>query len=248
MKRLITLEPDQSAARIAIDPGDSQGSTRSQPIAAEAGPGLMLALAERDGQRCGGPVLLAGLVVGFGVVELAAGPLGQTSRFSLELLILLVLQLMGPMLVTVLAMALATIRDDEPDPWLERVERLGLKAWRQSVPAAALTGSLLLLLFLTAAVTGGVLASPRGDLIGEIRDLLSGVLLVDLLRAWLRAGVFLAAICGWSQWRVARGLRRGTPVSEQVSNLLVQGLMVLLALKLLWVTALDPLHLSASAQ
>ena len=242
MKRLITLEPDQSAARIAIDPGDSQGSTRSQPIAAEAGPGLMLALAERDGQRCGGPVLLAGLVVGFGVVELAAGPLGQTSRFSLELLILLVLQLMGPMLVTVLAMALLL------PSWLERVERLGLKAWRQSVPAAALTGSLLLLLFLTAAVTGGVLASPRGDLIGEIRDLLSGVLLVDLLRAWLRAGVFLAAICGWSQWRVARGLRRGTPVSEQVSNLLVQGLMVLLALKLLWVTALDPLHLSASAQ
>ena len=233
MKRLITLEPDQSAARIAIDPGDSQGSTRSQPIAAEAGPGLMLALAERDGQRCGGPVLLAGLVVGFGVVELAAGPLGQTSRFSLELLILLVLQLMGPMLVP---------------SWLEQVERLGLKAWRQSVPAAALTGSLLLLLFLTAAITGGVLASPRGDLIGEIRDLLSGVLLVDLLRAWLRAGVFLAAICGWSQWRVARGLRRGTPVSEQVSNLLVQGLMVLLALKLLWVTALDPLHLSASAQ
>ena len=242
MKRLITLEPDQSAARIAIDPGDSQGSTRSQPIAAEAGPGLMLALAERDGQRCGGPVLLAGLVVGFGVVELAAGPLGQTSRFSLELLILLVLQLMGPMLVTVLAMVLLL------PSWLERVERLGLKAWRQSVPAAALTGSLLLLLFLTAAVTGGVLASPRGDLIGEIRDLLSGVLLVDLLRAWLRAGVFLAAICGWSQWRVARGLRRGTPVSEQVSNLLVQGLMVLLALKLLWVTALDPLHLSASAQ
>ena len=55
----------------------------------------MLAITERDGQRCGGPVLLAGLVVGFGVVELASGPLGQTSRFSLELLILLVLQLMG---------------------------------------------------------------------------------------------------------------------------------------------------------
>jgi hypothetical protein len=146
------------------------------------------------------------------------------------------------MLVTVLAMALLL------PSWLERVERLGLKAWRQSVPAAALTGSLLLLLFLIAAVTGGVLASPRGDLIGEIRDLLSGVLLVDLLRAWLRAGVFLAAMCGWSQWRAARWLRRGTPTSELVSNLLVQGLMVLLALKLLWVTALDPLHLSPSAQ
>lgn len=202
----------------------------------------MLAIAERDGQRCGGPVLLAGLVAGFGVVELASGPLGQTSRFSLELLILLVLQLMGPMLVTVLAMALLL------PSWLERVERLGLKAWRQSVPAAALTGSMLLLLFLSAAVTGGVLASPRGDLIGEIRDLLSGVLLVDMLRAWLRAGLFLAALCGWSQWRAARGLRRGTPASVLVSNLLVEGLMVLLALKLLWVTVLDPLQLRPSAQ
>lgn len=201
-----------------------------------------LRLAERDGQRCGGPVLLAGLVVGFGVVELAAGLLGQTSRFSLELLILLVLQLMGPMLVTVLGMALLL------PSWLERVERLGLKAWRHSVPAAALTGSLLLLLFLLAAVTGGVLASPRGDLIGEIRDLLSGVLLVDMLRAWLRAGVFLAAMCGWSQWRVARGLRRGTPASVLVSNLLVEGLVLLLALKLIWVIALDPLRINSFAQ
>lgn len=201
-----------------------------------------LRLAERDGQRCGGPVLLAGLVVGFGVVELAAGLLGQTSRFSLELLFLLVLQLMGPMLVTVLGMALLL------PSWLERVERLGLKAWRHSVPAAALTGSLLLLLFLLAAVTGGVLASPRGDLIGEIRDLLSGVLLVDMLRAWLRAGVFLAAMCGWSQWRVARGLRRGTPASVLVSNLLVEGLVLLLALKLIWVIALDPLRINSFAQ
>jgi hypothetical protein len=33
-----------------------------------------------------------------------------------------------------------------------------------------------------------------------------------------------------------------------VSNLLVEGLMVLLALKLLWVTVLDPLQLRPSAQ
>lgn len=187
-------------------------------------------------------MLLAGLVVGFGVVELAAGPLAQTSRFSLELLILLVLQLMGPMLVTVLAMALLL------PSWLAQVERLGIQAWKHSVPAAALTGSLLLLLFLTAAVAGGVLASPRADLIAEIRDLLSGVLLVDMLRALLRAGLFLAALCGWSHWRAARGLRRGTASSVLMSQLLVEGLMLLLALKLLWITALDPLHLGPSAQ
>ena len=53
----------------------------------------ILRVAERSGERCGAPVLIAGLIVGIGVVELSCGPLGQTSRFSLELLILLVLQL-----------------------------------------------------------------------------------------------------------------------------------------------------------
>lgn len=42
-------------------------------------------LAERNGERCGGPVILAGLLMGLGVVQLASGPLAQTSRFSLEL-------------------------------------------------------------------------------------------------------------------------------------------------------------------
>ena len=77
----------------------------------------VLRLVERDGQRCGGPVLLVGFVLGAGVVPLASGPLGQTSRFSLELQLLLML----------------------------------------------------------AAVGGGLLASPRADLLGEWRDLLSGL-------------------------------------------------------------------------
>lgn len=105
---------------------------------------VVLHLAERQGQRCGGPILLAGLVLGAGGVELSSGPLGQTSRFSLELLMLLVLQLVGPMLVTLLAMALLLPR------WLEHAERRAERAWREALPAAALVG--------------GVLASPRADL------------------------------------------------------------------------------------
>jgi hypothetical protein len=100
----------------------------------------VLRLGERQGQRCGGPILLAGLVLGAGVVELSSGPLGQTSRFSLELLILLVLQLAGPMLVSLLAMALLL------PPWLEHVGRRRARAWRAALPAAALVGALLLLL------------------------------------------------------------------------------------------------------
>lgn len=197
----------------------------------------VLRLAERQGQRCGGPVLMAGLVLGAGVVELGSGPLGQTSRFSLELLMLLVLQLVGPMLVSLLAMALLLPR------WLEDSQRRGARAWRQALPAAALVGGLLLLLFLIAALVGGVLASPRADLIGELRELLGGVLLTDLLRSTLRAAVFLVILCAFSQWRGHLKLSRGLDPALVSSNLLVEGLMLLLGLKLVWITALDPLQL-----
>jgi len=68
--------------------------------------GQALRIAERFGERCGAPVLIAGLIVGIGVVELGCGPLGQTSRFSLALLILLVLPLVGSGVVAFMAMAL----------------------------------------------------------------------------------------------------------------------------------------------
>jgi hypothetical protein len=202
----------------------------------------VLHLAERCGQRCGGVVLLAGFVLGFGVVELSCGPLAQTSRFGLELLTLLVLQLVGPMLVTLLAMALLL------PTWLDQRQASGPRPWTVSVPAAALVGGLLLLLFLLAALTGGVLASPRADLIGEARELFSGVLLADLLRSMLRCALFLAILCGWSQWRGVKQIKRGVAPALVSSNLLVEGLMLLLGLKLLWITALDPLRLSGSAQ
>jgi tetrahydromethanopterin S-methyltransferase subunit G len=197
-------------------------------------------LAERMGERCGGPVILAGLVLGLGVVQLVTGPLGQSSRFSLELLILLVLQLVGPMLVALLALALLLPR------WLERVQRLGTTAWRDSVPAAAVVGVLLMLLFFAAALCGGVLASPRGDLVGETLDLLKGLRWLDLSRACLRAGVFLALVCVWSQGRLALGLRRERDPGLLVSDQLAEGLVLLLLLKLLWITVVDPLNLTAS--
>lgn len=202
---------------------------------------VVLRRAERQGQRCGGAILLAGLVLGAGVVELSSGPLGQTSRFSLELLILLVLQLIGPMLVTLLAMALLL------PLWLEHAQQRGGRAWREAVPVAALVGALLLLLFLMASLVGGALASPRADLIGELRDLLAGVLLEDLLRSTLRASLFLVILCAFSQWRGHHEIGRGLPPALVSSNLLVEGLMLLLGLKLVWIMALDPLKLGGVA-
>lgn len=203
--------------------------------------GDALRQAERAGQRCGGPVLLAGLVLGLGVVQLSSGALAQTSRFSLELLILLVLQLVGPMLVALIAMVLLL------PSWLAHAAtgkgiRLG------DILGSAVVGGLLLLLVLAAAITGGVLASPRADVLAEVRDLLRGVLLVDLLRSGLRAGLFLAVLCAWSQRRGRGRLQRGVASELVSSDLMVEGLILLLGLKLLWITAIDPLRLSASAQ
>ena len=201
----------------------------------------ILRLAERGGERCGGPVLLAGLVLGLGVVELTSGALGQTSRFSLELLILLVLQLVGPMLVTLIAMALLLPR------WLESTPDPNGR-WGLSVAASALIGAVLLLMFFAAAVTGGVLASPRADLFAEFGELFSGVGLSDLMRSCMRASVFLGVLCGWSQLRGHRRLQRNIAPVLVSSDLMVEGLMLLLGLKLLWITAIDPLRLSAASQ
>ena len=201
----------------------------------------VLNTAERNGQRCGGPVLLSGMVVGAGLVELSAGPLGQNSRFSLELLTLLVLQLVGPLVVSLLAMALMM-----PN-WLDRVERRGARAWLVSVPASALLAAVLLLLFLVSSLCAGALTTPRSDLVGEARALLSGLALKDVIRAMLRCSFFLACICGWSQWRGYQELKRNRHPALMVSNLLMEGLMVLFALKLLWITVLDPINLGAAS-
>ena len=192
-----------------------------------------LQLAERNGQRCAGPVLLSGLVIGVGIVVLSSKVLGETSRFSIELLMQLVLRLIGPLLVSVLAMALLLPR------WLERAERIGSKAWKQSAPAAALTGALLMLLFLTAALVGGVLMTPRSDFLIELQDLLSSLQVRHILRTLVRCSVYLGLMCIWCQRRGLMERKRGISPAVTVSNQLMEGLMVGLLLKLLWVLGLN---------
>ena len=187
---------------------------------------------ERNGQRCGGPVLLAGFAMGYGLVTLSSS-LGQSSRFALELLVLVKLQLLGPALVSLLAMALLLPH------WLDRVESRGTKAWHHCLPAAALAGLVLMLMLFVAALIGGVLASPRADLAQEFNELLSGIQLSDLLRPLIRSGAFLAVLCGWSQWRGINALQQKRPMALVVSNLLVEGLMLALLLKLIWVFSID---------
>ena len=195
---------------------------------------------ERNGQRCGGPVLLAGFAMGYGLVTLSSS-MGQSSRFALELLVLVKLQLVGPALVSLLAMALLLPH------WLDRVESRGSKAWHHCLPASALAGLVLMLMLFVAALIGGVLASPRADLAQEFNELLSGIQLSDLLRPLIRSGAFLAVLCGWSQWRGVNALQQKRPMALVVSNLLVEGLMLALLLKLIWVFSIDPPSLRSLA-
>ena len=188
---------------------------------------------EVNGLRCGGPVLLAGFAMGYGLVTLISS-LGQSSRFALDLLVLVKLQLFGPVLVSVLAMALLLPR------WLDRVGSRGSKAWHCCIPAAALSGLCLMLMLFVAALIGAVLASPRADLVQEINQLLARIQLTDLLRPLIRSGAFLAVLCGWSQWRALNALQQKLPLALVVSNLLVEGLMLALLMKLIWVFSIDP--------
>jgi hypothetical protein len=200
-------------------------------------PGLRgwLALADRDGQRCAGLVLLSALVVGAGAVQLLTGPLEQTSRFSLEVLTLLLLQLFGPLLVAVIALVRLM-----PD-WVGRAQLLGPAAWRSTVLPAGPMALVLMLQFVGAGLLAGVLASPRADLAGELAEILGDLRLVDLLRALLRCALFLMAAAGWTLRETALGLRRGEAPTRLVGDGLLHGLVLVLILKLFWILAIDPM-------
>ena len=198
----------------------------------------VLRAVEQDGIRCGAPVLLAGFVAGAGLAEVAAGPLGLASRTICELVILLVLQVAGPVLVVLLALV-------QLGPlWLERVQEQGLRAWRVAVPAAAILAPLLLNLFLVAALVSGAMFTPRSDLMGEVGDVLSGLQLRDLTITWIRSSVFFAIVCAWCLRQSERGLLRQAPPGVIVSELFSHGIVVILLLKLVWLVAVDPFSLA----
>lgn len=188
----------------------------------------ILLTAEQDGQRCAGPVLLAGLAIGVGVTQLSTQVLRESSDLSMDLLSLLVLELVGPILVSVLGMTLLLPR------WLDRVATFGYRAWRRSVPSAALVGCFLMLMFFSGSLLAGILITPRGEMATELFDLISELRIIDVMRSLVRCAGFLAVLCGWCQWRAENCLRRSQSQTTILSNLLVEGLMIGLALKLVW--------------
>lgn len=200
-----------------------------------------LAVTEVDGQRCAGLVILAGVVLGAGLVQLFTSVGGQTSRFSLELLALVVLQLAGPLMVSLLA-----ILRLNPD-WQERSRVEGRGAWRSVVLPAVPLGALLMLMFLASAMGAGVLATPRSDMTGELRELLASLRSSDVLRTVIRTSVFLGAASAWSLRLHRIGLRQQRDAVVIQNDSLLQSVTLVLVLKLFWIIAIDPIRLGLPA-
>jgi hypothetical protein len=118
--------------------------------------------------------------------------------------------------------------------WIDRVASTGHRAWRRSVPGAALIGIVLMLMFFSASLLAGILITPRSELGIELFALLAKTSFVDLLRSLLRSAGFLAALCAWCQWKAEGPLRQGHRKAYIVSNLLMEGLMMGIGLKLIW--------------
>lgn len=196
-----------------------------------------LALVDRDGQRCSAPVLLSGVVVGTGVVRLLGESLAQTSRFSLEVLMLMVLQVFGPMLVAMIAIIRLT-----PD-WVQRAATARGQAWHAVVLPALPVAFGLMLQFLAVSLISGVAASPRADFAGELAEVLGGLEWPDLVRAILRCALFLAAGAAWCLRETLVGLARRRPLADIVGDGLLHALLLVLLLKLFWILAIDPLRL-----
>lgn len=196
-----------------------------------------LALVDRDGQRCSAPVLLSGVVVGTGVVRLLGESMAQTSRFSLEVLMLMVLQVFGPMLVAMIAIIRLT-----PD-WVQRAATARGQAWRSVVLPALPVAFGLMLQFLAVSLISGVAASPRSDFAGELAEVLGGLEWPDLVRAIMRCALFLAAGAAWCLRETSVGLARRRPLADIVGDGLLHALLLVLLLKLFWILAIDPLRL-----
>lgn len=188
----------------------------------------ILLRAEEDGERCAGPTLLAGIAIGVGVIKLSSEALKQSSHQSLQILSILVLELMGPLLVSIFGMALLLPR------WIERVGKSHPRELSYSVSSSAVVGACLMLMFFTAAMSSGILISSRSENFTELMDLLASINPRYFFRAILRCTTFLAILCAWCQWRAAASLKSGHGRTYIASNLLVEGLMISFTLKLLW--------------
>jgi hypothetical protein len=204
---------------------------------ARVAPGGWLELAESDGRHCVGLVLLSGGVFGAGLVQLLVGPLGQSDAFSMQVLLLLLMQLMGPVTVALLSTVLLL------PTWLRRCSNDPSMAWRRQLFSALPVAPLLMVCFLVAGLLGGVLITPRTDVVGELSEVVRTIVPRELVGALVRCTAYLALPAVWCLREVRQGIRYNRDPADVASGTLLNSFTLVLVLRIFWMVVVEPIHL-----
>lgn len=204
---------------------------------ARLAPMVWLAVAESDGRRCVGLVALSGGVFGAGVVQLLVGPIGQSDAFSLQVLVLLLLQLMGPLTVALLSTVVLL------PTWLRRCSNEPSMAWQRQFCSALPVAPLLMVCFLAAGLLGGVLITPRSDVVGEMSEIVRAIDPRQLVGALVRCTVYLALPAVWCLREVRQGIRYNRDPADVASGTLLNSFLLVLVLRIFWMVVVEPIHL-----
>jgi hypothetical protein len=197
----------------------------------------LLRMAERDGSRCAGLVLLLGTVFGVGLIRLLQEGLHLSSQQSLRVLVVAMLHLVGPLVVALLAFTRLTPQ------WLRRARGGGSQAGWLTLGPALLVGPLLLIYALMGALVGGLLASLRGGVELRLAHTLGAIVPSDLAAALLRTALYLAAAALLCLWEAQKPSPNQAGAEDLIASLIARQIAVMVALKLLWILAVNPIAL-----
>jgi hypothetical protein len=197
----------------------------------------LLRMAERDGSRCAGLVLLIGAVFGVGLIRLLQEGLHLSPQQSLRVLVMAMLHLVGPLVVALLAFTRLT------PLWLRRAREGGRVAGWLTLGPALLVGPLLLIHALMAALVGALLASLRGGVDLRLAHTLGVIVPADLASALLRTTLYLMAAALLCLWEAQKPSQNQAGAEDLIGSLIAREIALMVGLKLLWILAVNPIAL-----
>jgi len=197
----------------------------------------LLRIAERDGSRCAALVLLIGTVFGVALMRLLQAGLNLSAAQSLRVLVVAMLQLVGPLVVALIAFTRLT------PLWLRRARGGGAQVGWLTLGPTLLVGPLLLILALTGSVVGGVLAGPQGGVELRLAQAMGAIVPWELFSALVRTALYLAAATLLCLWEARRLPLDRAGAEDLIASLIAREIALLVALKLVWTLALNPIAL-----
>jgi hypothetical protein len=197
----------------------------------------LLRLTERDGRRCASLVLLIGTVFGVGLTRLLQGGLNLSAVQSLQVLVVAMLYLVGPLVVALIAFTRLT------PLWLRRARGGAVENEWLTLASGLLLGPLLLVDALIGAVLGGVLAGPRGGVELRLTQAIGMIQPQDLLSASIRTALYLMAAALLCLWEARRRPLDRAGAEDLIASLIAREIALLVGLKLVWTLAVNPIAL-----